>query len=189
MWVTSYSSFQALPDSHSALFEWAAGDSFCLTRWWFECLAGTITPSDRLCLIAVERDATGGHPLALLPCYLDGSNPNSGRGKSLRSLSNCYSMVFAPLVAAGADPAPVLRILAEAIRDTRPKYDVLRFQPLDRASPLFGALQSGLRDAGLIVQPYFHCGNWYERTAGMGSADYLARRPTALRNTDRKSVV
>lgn len=95
-------------------------------------------------------------------------------------------MVFAPLVAANADLARVLGMLAKAIRARQPRYNALRFQPLDRAATLFGVLEGALRGAGLVVQPYFQCGNWYERTAGMTSTEYLARRPGDLRNTIRR---
>ena len=111
-----------------------------------------------------------------------------GGARTFTGLSNFYSMVYAPLVAGDADPVRVLSALASGLRARQPRYDALRFQPLDRASPLYGALQDALRGAGWVVQPYFHLGNWYETTAGMRPGDYLARRPAELRNTIRRKA-
>ncbi len=187
MKVCTYSSFEALPMVYDGLFEQGGRESFCLTRPWFENLAANILgPDARLRLVGAETGGPDPRALALMVGRHRDQDPSAGGARTFTSLSNCYSMVFAPLVAAGADPAQVLGMLAQAIRDTRPRYDALRFQPLDRASPLFGALQDALRAAGLVVQPYFHCGIWYEPTAGMTSAEYLARRPADLRNMIRR---
>ncbi len=185
--VRFYDRFEALPPSYDVLFEQSGRQSVCLTRAWFENLAGNILcPDERLCLVGVETSTSDPAALALLVGRHRDRDRTAGGARSFTSLSNYYSMVFAPLVAAGADPVRVLGMLVQAIRDTQPRYDALRFQPLDRASPLFGALHDALRGAGLVVQPYFHCGNWYERTAGATSAAYLARRPAELRNTIRR---
>ncbi len=186
--VRFYDRFEALPAGYDDLFERSARHGFCLTRPWFENLAGNILgPGERLCLAGVESGSTAKPTAqALLVGRHRDQDPSAGGARSFTSLSNYYSMVFAPLVAPDADPARTLNLLARAIRNTRPRYDVLRFQPLDRASPLFGALQGALRGAGLVVQTYFHCGNWYEHTMGMTSAEYLARRPADLRNTIRR---
>ena len=186
MRIINYSSFQALPDGYASLFERAESHSFCLTRWWFESLAETISPPDRLCLIAAERDATGKHPMALLPCYLNDLSSNLGRGKSLLSLSSYYSMIYAPLMADCNEPTRVLATMLVNLRRQYPRCAMLRFQPLDPASPLFNALLSGLGQAGLVAQPFFHLGNWYERTERINSRGYLAGRPSALRNTLRR---
>ena len=187
MRVRFYDRFEALPAGCDDLFERSARHGFCLTRPWFENLAGNILgPGERLCLAGVESANPRPTAQALLVGRHRDRDRTAGGARTFTSLSNYYSMVFAPLVAAGADPDRVLGMLAQAIRARRPRYDALRFQPLDRAAPLFGVLEGALRSAGLVVQPYFHCGNWYARTAGMTSTEYLARRPADLRNTVRR---
>ncbi|MCH8112498.1 MAG: GNAT family N-acetyltransferase [Proteobacteria bacterium] len=182
-----YDSFAVLPPFYDALFDQAASSSFCLTRPWFESLAANILgPDERLCLIGVETDALDPAPLALLVGRHRDRDQAVGGARIFSSLSNYYSMVFEPLLAESADPAQILRLLVKTIGSQRPKYDVLRFQPLDRASPMFSALQRALRQAGLATQSFFHLGNWHQCTAGMTSADYLAARPAALRNTIRR---
>ncbi len=187
--VRFYDRFEALPASYDDLFEGAARRDFFLARPWFENLAGNILgPGERLCLVGVETAGPNPSAQALMVGRHRDRDPGTGGARTLTSLSNYYSMVFAPLVAADADPARVLGALARGIRDARPRYDALRFQPLDRAAPLFGALQNALRGAGLVVQPYFHLGNRCEDTVGMTPEAYLARRPGALRNTIRRKA-
>ena len=184
MRVITYSSFEVLPSAYDLLFAQGARQSFCMTRPWFENLAtNVLDPDERLRLIGVETDAPEPVALVLMVARHRDSDCSAGGARTLSSLGNYYSMVFAPLLTEGADPVRVLQLLVQAIGDQRPKYHALRFEPLDPASPLFGELRNALRDTGLLVQTYFHSGNWYERTAGTTSADYLARRPTALRDT------
>ncbi len=187
MCVRIFSHFEALPPSYDKLFEQGAAESFCLTRWWFEHLAlETLDDSERIRLIGVENDEPEPLAMALFVGVHRERDASASGARSFSGLSNYYSMIFAPLVAESADTARILGCLVKAICTRRPSYDVLRFQPLDPASPLFDALQNALRGAGQVVQPYFHCGNRYERTAGTNSMDYLAVRPATLRNTIRR---
>ena len=187
MHVRTYNSFETLLPSYGSLFALGARQSFFLTRPWFENLAGNILrPDERLCLIGVETDAVKPVALALMVGRHRESDGDAGGARTYSSLGHYYSMVFAPLVAEGPDPASVLRLLVNAIVTQRPRYHALRFEPLDPALPLFDEIQTALRDAGLLVQQYFHFGNWYEQTAGRTSMDYLARRPTVLRDTIRR---
>ncbi len=59
-------------------------------------------------------------------------------------------------------------------------------EELDPLAPSFRAAIAALRGAGLFVECVFNSGNWYEETAGMSFADYLAQRPSELRNTWRR---
>lgn len=187
MRIRTYDSFDSLPPTYDALFEQAARQSFCLTRWWFETLATNILgPGERLYLVGVEDGGPVPAALALVVGRERGRDGAFGAVRRFSSLSNYYTMVFAPLLALNAGPDLMLRSLMEVIATGRPRREVLRFQPLDRDSPLFDTLDGALKDAGLMVQPYFHTGNWYEPTDGTTLADYLERRPPALRNTIRR---
>lgn len=181
----TYTSFKALPESYAALFQQAETRSFCLARWWFESLAANILgPEQRLSLIGLEDCGPPPEALALIVGFESNSRRIIiGEARRFCGLSNYYSMIFSPLVAEGADPGPTLGALLRAMAAQEPRYAILRFQPLDPGSPLFKSLEAALRDAGFVVQPYFHCGNWYEPLAGLTIADYLSRRSAALRNT------
>lgn len=182
-----YDDFPTLPPAYDALFERAASQGFCLTRSWFETLAQTIlNPGERLCLAGVETNAPYPTAHTLLVGRHTDRDRTFGGARTFTGLSNYYSMIFAPLLAKDADPMRVLSILAKAIRARRPRYDALYLQPLDRTSPLFEMLRQALCDAGMIVHPYFHLGNWYEPIMEITSAAYLARRPSNLRNTIRR---
>jgi hypothetical protein len=44
-------------------------------------------------------------------------------------------------------------------------------------------LGGALRRAGLLVESVFSSGTWYEETSGLSFPDYIAARPSELRNT------
>ena len=69
-------------------------------------------------------------------------------------------------------------ILAE-----RPQWDCLSLSELDPREPSYAALIGALRRAGLLVEPRFSSGTWYEETAGLSFHDYVSARPSELRNT------
>ncbi len=187
MHARTYSSLAALPPAYAGLFEHAAATSFCLTSWWFETLAAhAMDGGEELRLVAVESDGPASEPLGLLVGRCRARDPGAFGGRTLASHSNFYSMAFAPLVAAAADPEQVLGALFEAVRAGAPRYDWLRFQPLAADAPLTAALGPALRAAGYRVQRYFLFGNRYEDTAGVSWGDYLARRPSLLRETIRR---
>ena len=187
MHVQFYSDFEALPPGYGNLFHEGAAQSFCLTRWWFENLArGTLDESERLCLIGVESDELELGAMALVIGRHRDRDADVGGARSLSGLGNYYSMIFAPLVARSVDQAKVLTILFEAVRGLEPRYDVLRFQALDRESPIYHALQMVLHEAGFAVRPFFHFGNLYESTKDISSQAYFERRRSTLRNIIRR---
>ncbi len=187
MRVQTYCDFASLPPRYGPLFERAGIRDFCLTRAWFETFAlDAMDRSERLCLIGIEDDGPESSPLALVVTRHRERDGGAGGARTLSSLSNYYSMVFQPLVAEQVAPAAVLAALFKAVCAQVPRYDRLGFQPLDRDSPLFGELREALRQAGLVVEPYFHFGNWYEQTDGLSFRHYLERRPSPLRNTLRR---
>ena len=185
--VRTYDRFQALPDSYDALFEQGATQSFCLTGRWFETLADQIlNAGEKLSLVGVETTGSPPVALALMIGRESGRGGLLGRAHRFSSLSNYYSMVFSVLIAPDTDPALALRVLTKGTARRRPSYEILRFEGLDKSSPLFNWLADALRTEGFIVQSYFQCGNWYEATGGMTLAGYLAQRPSRLRNTFRR---
>jgi hypothetical protein len=68
----------------------------------------------------------------------------------------------------------------------RPQWDCLSLAELDPRDASYAILAGGLRRAGLFVESRFDSGTWYEDTTGLSFADYLAARPSELRNTWRR---
>jgi CelD/BcsL family acetyltransferase involved in cellulose biosynthesis len=182
MQVRLYDRLDDLPGGYAALFERAGRRELCLTRPWFECLAAnTLAEGERLRLVGVEGgiDRT---PLALLVARHRERDPEAGAARTLTSLSTYYTMVFEPHLSDGTGAPEALATLFRELRARDRPYHMMRFQPLERDAPGFAALGRALRAAGLVVQPYFHFGNWYEATEGVSLEEFLARRPSALRS-------
>lgn len=96
----------------------------------------------------------------------------------LGSLTTPYSLAWRPLLSE-ADPQAAGRALGRLLRG-RP----VRLEALDPEAPGLAAFRAGLAAARLVALPFAHFGNWHEVLPdGMGWADYLAARPSALRTT------
>jgi len=68
----------------------------------------------------------------------------------------------------------------------RPRWDDLGLTELDPLDPSYRTAVRSLRRAGLLVECAFASGTWYEETAALSFADYVAARPSELRNTWRR---
>ena len=178
-----YSCWQDLPAGYEALFARAGAMDFCLGRAWFESLAAAILEAgERLGIAGLEAEGPGAAPLACLVGRHRERDPAFLGARSFRSLSNYYTLRYAPLVD-GAEGAATLIELALGLRARRPRYGVLQFEPLAADAPLLDDLAGALRAAGLVTRRYFRFGNWYDDIRGLSFADYLAARPGALRHT------
>ena len=188
MRIRIYHDLNDLPPAFAELFAEAGRASVYATRAWFANLAETAPePNAALRVYAVEGGEAGGNgALGLLILRAEGGS--DGRApRRLASLTNIYSMLFMPILAeAAGDGRTVLTALARAIAGERPRIAQIQIEAMDPASPIFGAFADALRAAGFVVQPYFHFGNWYEETEGLSIEDFMARRPSALRNTVRR---
>lgn len=109
--------------------------------------------------------------------------------RELSSLSNFYTMRFAPILGAGvADPAPVLDALVAGIARERPAWDVIHLRSLIAEDPLTDQLVQAFRRGGMAVDTYFQFENWYHPTAGVSAQQYFDSRPSQLRNTVRRKA-
>ena len=182
-----YPDWRDLPAGYADLFARAGADDFCLSRAWFEAFAATVlgtasgSPSP-----ASRRTRLPGMPLACLVGRHRERDPAFLGARSFSSLSNYYTLRYAPLVD-GGDGRAALAALIEGLRARRPRYAVLHFEPLAADAALSDDLAAALRGAGLLTRRYFRFGNWYDDTRGLSFRDYLARRPAALRNTFRRN--
>jgi CelD/BcsL family acetyltransferase involved in cellulose biosynthesis len=181
-----YSCWHDLPAGYAGLFARAGAADFCLGRAWFEALAATtLAEEERLGIAGIEADTPGASPRACLVGRHRERDPAFWGARSFSSLSNYYTLHYAPL-ADGGEVATALIELALGLRARRPRYDVVHFEPLVPGTALFDDLAAALDAAGLVTRRYFRFGNWYEDTAGLSFQSYLARRPSALRHTLRR---
>jgi hypothetical protein len=107
-------------------------------------------------------------------------------GRGLASLTNAHSLEHGILCAQEVDPGAGLAAILSEIIGERPQWDCLSLGELDPRDRSYAALVGALRSAGLLVECSFNSGTWYEETAGLSFADYLAGRPSELRNTWRR---
>jgi hypothetical protein len=107
---------------------------------------------------------------------------------ALHSLSNYYSVVWAPALAPGVHAAQLLP-LVHALRRAPQGAGVLEFVPVDPNAPSTWAWTLALRAAGLVVQRLPAFGNWIYAPAG-GTEDwktYLTGRTSKLRSNIKRA--
>lgn len=172
--------FLNLPPPLAKLFAGAEARSFFAQPIWYHVLARYGT--DKAAHVRLYLDDAD-VPQAALLCR---TNPGSRR---LHSLSNFYSCEHGPVIDPANQAAPAaLHRIAAAIAGDRPRWDAVQLAGLDPADPGFPLLAAAFREAGWSVHSYFDSGTWYEATAGLSFADYVAARPPALRNTSRRKA-
>ncbi|MGH6886675.1 MAG: GNAT family N-acetyltransferase, partial [Geminicoccales bacterium] len=180
-----YSRWQDLPAAYDALFARAGASDFCFGRPWLESLAATTLAEDEeLGIAGIEAEGSGAALACLVGRHRE-RDPAFFGARSFTSLSNYYTLRYAPLVD-GAKTGAALIELALGLRARRPRYAVLHFEPLAAGTPLLDDLAAALAAAGLLTRRYFRFGNWYHDTRGLSFRDYLAGRPGALRHTFRR---
>ena len=185
-----YKDLNALPAGYSALFEATAQKSFYASRPWFETLAETTREAgDELYLYGLEQedqDAAVGLLVARSGAGAAAGLP-AGTSRSLAGFSTMYTTHFLPLIHPSAvTPQAAAEGFAQALTAAQPAWHSLNFESLDPSEPFFSAFEAALRKAGFVVQSYAHFGNWYESTEGDSLESFMARKPSALRNTVKR---
>jgi hypothetical protein len=179
--VTRLDGWDALTDRHRAVIEDGAQASFFRSLPWFRALsASSLDPGDAL------RLYVAGDPPGLILPLRRATRRNKLKSRRLTSLANFYSCDYAPLARTGMPLGLGIAAIAGELRAEQPAIDLVDLSSMPRGA--LDPIEHGFADAGWWVQRYFHFGNWYEATAGLDSAAYLARRPAALRNTIQRKT-
>jgi hypothetical protein len=161
------------------LFDTAADDSFFALPAWFDLMTRHgLPPGTEIRLYTDERSSPA---VALLL-----QTAIRGPRRRLVSLANAYSVEHDILYRSGADLDARLDAILSKILAERPRWDCLSLAELDPRQPSYRSAVQALRRAGLLVECRFHSGTWYEDTQALSFADYLAARPSELRNTWRR---
>lgn len=147
-----------------------------LTSQWFRLLAQTAMPEGaRLALAEVGSGC-------FLPLLKHPDQP--GR---LLGLSNFYSALFGLVNEGQAVPDALQSLAAGLIARHHGLYEA-RFTPMDPASRSYILVREAFAIAGWQVDDFFCFGNWYYPVGGKGYGQYLAERPSKLRNTIARSA-
>jgi hypothetical protein len=171
--------FRRLPSQLAAIFDGGASGSFFSLPGWYDLMARHGVPEGTEILAYTdERPASA---MAILA-----QTVVEGSGRSLASLTNAHSLEHGVLCAKHSDIGAGLAAAVSEICSERPRWDRLTFFELDPRDPSCPRLAAALRAAGLLVEYSFSSGTWYEETGGLNFADYLAARPSQLRNTWRR---
>ena len=171
--------FRCLPAELTCLFDTAVEDSFFALPAWYDLMARHGVPAG-----SEIRVYTDERPESAMALLLRSTAPEGDC--CLKSLANAYSVEHDIISGPETDlDAGFATILSEILSE-RPRWDGLglaEFEPLD---PSYPAAVRSLRRAGLLVACAFASGTWYEETAALSFADYVAARPSELRNTWRR---
>jgi hypothetical protein len=169
------------------VFSSGAKQSVFLSLPWFGNFERTILgPGEQATVYGVE-DAQSLQPIAALLTRQIARNGGMLGPAVVEGLSNYYTSYFGPAIDEDCrDTGAVMAALAEALWADRNSWDVCNFRPLDTESPGFSAAVQAFRQVGMVVQTYCCFGNWYLDVGGRSYEEYLATRPTVLRETIRR---
>ncbi|MGH7031700.1 MAG: GNAT family N-acetyltransferase [Stellaceae bacterium] len=171
--------FLRLPNGLAAIFEGAARDSFFALPGWYDLMARHGVPPQSETRVYCDERPVGSVALALRVVEERG-------GRRLASLANFYSVEHGILGTPAAEITAGLGAIVGEILTEAPRWDAIALDELDPRAPSYRAALRVLRRAGLLTECVFHSGTWYEDTGGMNFAEYLAQRPSRLRNTWRR---
>lgn len=167
------------PVGLAAVFSQSLRASFFDLPQWYDLMARFGVPNGTE--IRVFTDERSGS-LVAVPLQMTAEH----KRRCLTSLANFYSVEHAVIAPASTDLEKAFAAILSEILETRPRLDCLRLLELDPGDSSFHALRRALRNAGYLVESAFASGTWFEETTGLSFADYLAHRPSELRNTWRR---
>jgi hypothetical protein len=183
--VEIYASFDALPPPLTQFLAAAGESGFFRGMPWFRAVlaaGGPRTDEPR-----IYAALCGGRPAAVV---IARERKNAGRIKTHMLLSpsrGMYVTLYAPIVDAELGAAG-LGAIARAIARAAPRFDVLRFDGLDRHAPETAAFVAALRKAGLLMQIFTNFYPCYSEIAGETIAGYLERLPPEQRTLIETNV-
>jgi len=179
--VNCYREFTEIPSDSSDLLSCPNAGCFFFSIDWFSCLA-QFGVSERSgvriydCL-AHNRDDLSSYLLCLLE--------DVGR-KRLTSLSSYYTIKYPGVIGPDEVPKLVPEAIVDQIANELPAWSEVELRYLSANDPATSALHDAFAGAGYRVDLFHQHWNWFINVDGLSYTDYLARRPTRLRNTLRR---
>ncbi len=166
-----YTGWEQLPDSANELFATEEKTSLFLSRPWFENLTTAALDKNESMLLACVM--SGSNIMAMLPLMQCGSN-------TLFSLKHRYTSLYC-LFLTEHHQQEVLRCLSEGLRQLPIK--ALLLEPVADDDCHLNEFQHFMTLAGFHCEFTFRHYNWIYRVQGQSYKDYMAARPSKLRNT------
>jgi hypothetical protein len=167
-------------DVRSFLSEQCRHD-LCLSESWFELLLRYSPPAGLEPRIYVVRSDGG----RTVDCVMFAMSAKSAqRPRKLMSLTNFYTMTYAPIVRDGLSDIQVpLDALARHIVGERPGWDIIELSNFIHEQPLTLMVVQAFQRAGFWVGTYAQHENWFLPVQGQSAEEYFASRPSQVRNT------
>lgn len=166
-----YADWNQLPDSVNRLFAKAGLDSIFFTRPWFENLIEHGLDEEQAVLLACVLEEN--KVLALLPL-------SQRDGAHCYPLKHLYTSLFTLLLDENQQEQ-ILACLIEGLK--RLAINSLQLDPVAGNDSSLLSLQRAMESYGYSCHYHFRFYNWIHRTKGESFADYLAARPSRVRNT------
>lgn len=160
-----------LPDSAYALFRKFEKNSVFFSQLWLENLQNTGLDEGQVLTFATVVDR--GKVLALLPLVRHD-------GGHYYSPGNLYTSLFTLYMVEENQPE-ILQCLAQGLANLPVRS--LRFDPVAEDDTMLLLLQEALETSGFQCQRFFRFYNWIYRVQGQSFKDYMAARPSRVRNT------
>ena len=177
--VAVYTDLRELPRDVAAFLADYSSDELCLNPSWFELLMHHSPEPGHKLRLYVVRGREGAVDGALFAMSADRARP-----RKLASLTNFYTMSYAPLLRRDlCDARVALDAVAAYIARERPRWDLIELRGLIAEHPVADELMRAFRRAGMWTTSYAQFENWYYPTKGIGSGDYFKSRPSQVRNT------
>jgi CelD/BcsL family acetyltransferase involved in cellulose biosynthesis len=178
--VTVYPGMAELPADVTAFLAGYASDELCLSQSWFELLTCYSPEAGHQPRIYVVRSRDGAN--------IDGvmfmMSASQGRPRKLLSLTNFYTMSYAPLLRRNlGDGRATLDALAGYIARERPRWDLIELRGFIDEYPATAELTRAFRRAGMLASTYAQFDNWFYPTNGITAGEYFKSRPSQVRNT------
>jgi len=172
--VFSKAEIGAFIRDRSDLFARAAADNPFASVEWLDAFVNHV--ADARWQFVVPEHFDKGQSLMLLYRPFPGAS-------SLRGLSNYYASLYTPLVSSSPDRRAAASELISQVARWRPRVDSVTLEPLQsECADLLEARDCfGRRD--WYARRYFCFGNWTLPCADLTFENYMATRPSVLRNT------
>ena len=171
MKFVSFNDWDELPESANALFAEGEKDSIFFSRAWFNNLVNTALEDDQTLLIACVIE--GDRMLAILPIMKRSS-------EKWYSLRNIYTSLYS-LLLADNDKQAILTCLAQGLGQL--PLESLQLRPVAEDDKNINCLQRVMELNDFDCYRHFQFYNWIHRVQGKSFKDYMAARPSRLRNT------
>ncbi|MBT8143300.1 MAG: GNAT family N-acetyltransferase [Gammaproteobacteria bacterium] len=174
MQVDIYEQVGDLPQSATDAFSYRNGVPFFYSHEWFDCLACHGIDDVTRPRVYVAHDDSG------VQCGLYCATTDKGK---LISLTNYYTMEYAPLMAGENADAGLAAIVARLGEE---RWDTVDLRTMRVEGPVYERLAALIDEQGFHVFPYQQHENWYLEVDGRSFDDYYNGLSSRLRNTIKR---